>query len=177
MNFDGRTIYINENVNSEQLLEWRTHEFSLTEKLNSLIGNSQLEIIFQDWVKPNWWDNYFLNINDQSIFCREIFMKKETNYYWYARTLIPQKCFQLDEYFFNRLKKEALNNLIFNNDTVQRTRLINYPIDSQSIEFNWVNKHLKINSNVLWARLAEFLYQGKHSFYLVEILLPQLEGL
>lgn len=177
MYFDGRAIFTCPHADPEQLLDWRTHQHSLMNKLDAIKEGSQLQVIVQDWIKPGWWDTYLLDIKEKQMFQREIFMTHHEEYYWYARTLIPQNCFDLNVDFFNRLKSEPLRNLIFDNDQVQRTQLLNYPVNEQCIEYYWVKKQYPTIEGILWVRLAKFIYQKKASFYLIEILLPSLEVL
>lgn len=158
------------------LAEWRECGSSLTDKLLKAKGKVQLELISQKWVRPGWWDSYFLQIHEDLVFEREIIMKSGEIDYWYARTIIPEKCYELNPKFFYRLESESIRNLIFNEDKVSRLRMINYPVDQYCIEFSWVKKHIDNIQGILWVRLAEYSFQHTESFYLVEILFPELES-
>jgi chorismate--pyruvate lyase len=160
---------------SNHLLEWLHYQSPLTDKLCQEKGEAQLELIAQHWKKPDFWSKNLLNIQDVSIFQREILMKSNQIIYWYARSFIPKKCYDLEPDFFNRLKKESIKNLIFEEDQVQRINSINYPINKECVEFYWVTKYINRRSDILWVRLNEYSYQKKQSFYLIEILFPQLE--
>lgn len=176
MHINSQPIFFAETKDPEFLKDWREHQHSLTDKLKVAKGSTQLKLISQSWIKPTWWDRYLLQINDELIFQREIMMRHHGIDYWYARTIIPQKCYNLNPDFFKRLEKESIRNLIFDEDKVHRVHMINYPIDKQCIEFNWVKKHLNMVHGMLWVRLAEFSFQHLESFYIAELLLPELES-
>lgn len=159
-----------------KLIPWLEHDRSLTDKLCSIKGQVALNVLSQQWVKPTWWDTFFLSIQEDTIFQREIIMESQGIPYWYARTIIPKTCYDRHETFFDRLKKESVRNLIFDNDAVRRVQFMVYPIDKQCIEFYWVNKLLPHFEGTAWVRLAEFSIQNNASFFLLEILLPELEG-
>ena len=177
MHFNKKSLYIASTHNLEHLKNWREHQDSLTDKLTIANGATDLEVVFQDWIKPTWWDAHVLQIHQGTLFQREIIMRSYGVEYWYARTVIPKKCYQIDHDFFNRLKNESIRNLIFNDDKVHRLNMINYPVDKQCLEYQWVKKHINLKHNTLWVRLAEYSFQYIESFYLMEILFPELERL
>ena len=160
----------------QRLIPWLRHPHSLTDKLQSLKSSISLQLLFQQWIKPTWWDKYVLSIEDEFIFQREIIMESQHVAYWYARAIIPKSCYDLDQMFFKRLEKESIRNLIFDSQEVHRVDFIAYPVDKECIEFHWANKHLSGVQGKLWVRFAEFSFQNKASFYLLEILSPELEG-
>lgn len=162
---------------SEQLSEWLNYQDSLTDKLQQIKDDAHVELISQCWMNTDWWDKHFLQIQDNLIFQREIIMKSHNITYWYARSIIPKKCYDLDPAFFGRLENESIKNLIFNEDRVYRVQSINYPIDQHCLEYHWVKRNLGSVGGVLWVRLAEFLFQQKEPFYLAEIMLPELESI
>lgn len=176
MHINNQPIWVAESNRPDALKDWREYQDSLTDKLQSAKGSVQLELLAQQWIKPTWWDKYLLQISDEFIFQREIMMKHLDIEYWYARTIIPKKCYNLNPDFFKRLEKESIRNLIFNNDKVHRVTMINYPVDDQCIELFWVKKHLKRVESGVWARLSEFSFEHLESFYLIELLFPELEG-
>lgn len=162
----------------ESLKEWRDYQDSLTDKLYAKTGSAQLELLSQDWIQSTWWDTYFLKLNDSNLFQREIIMNSNSLRYWYARTIIPYSCFSLDPAFFKRLESEPIKNLIFSEPRVQRLQLLNYPIDNQCIEFHWLKEQQSsMNKNPIWVRLAQYLFQKQHSFYIAELLFPELGSL
>lgn len=159
---------------SKQLLEWINHQQSLTDKLLKAKGEVQLELLTQQWVNSDFWSKSLLAIPESPVFQREIMMKSHNIPYWYARTIIPQRCYELNPVFFERLRSESVRDLIFDNKQVTRINSINYPVDAQCVEFYWVKKHIPNIKEILWVRIAEFSFLGQESFYLVEIMLPEL---
>lgn len=159
---------------SKQFFEWINYQSSLTDKLRKSKGDIQLDLLAQNWIKTDLWSQSLLGIQDKTIFQREILMKSHGVTYWYARGIIPQKCYELEPAFFERLKSESIRNLIFEDSRVQRVNSINYPVDNQCVEFYWVKKYVNAVQGILWVRIAEYSFQQKESFYLVEIMLPEL---
>jgi len=177
MYFNKQPVFFADNANYLRLGDWRTHTNSLTEKLHAAKGDTELELISQKWVLTSWWDTYLLGIKDGQVFQREIIMKNHNTPYWYARTVIPYTSFHYEAVFFIRLENESIKNLIFGNDKVKRISLIDYPVNEKSIEYHWVKKYLPHVNGVMWVRLAEYLYKNSASFYITEVLLPDLESL
>ena len=176
MYINNQPVFTAETEHPEALKDWRVHQHSLTDKLQALKGSTQLELISQQWIRPTWWDTYLLQINDELIFQREIMMKHQDTDYWYARTIIPQKCYNANPEFFKRLEKESIRNLIFEGNQVQRVTMISYPVDNQCLEFYWVKKNRRTIDGIIWVRLAEFTFEYAESFFLAELLLPELEN-
>lgn len=160
----------------ELLEDWIDYPDSLTDKLKLALGSIELEVILQKWLKPDWWDTHFLRIDDSSVFQREIIMRNKGIAYWYARSVIPRKCYNVDPVFFNRLENESIRNLIFDENRVKRINILSYPVNELNLEFYWVKKHIDSIQGTLWVRFAEFSFQDSELFYLVEILLPELEN-
>lgn len=158
------------------LIPWLHYSDSLTDKLKTAKGCVNLTLCSQGWIKPTWWDKYFLSIQNELIFQREIIMESQGTAYWYARTIIPQSCYELDKTFFKRLEHESIRNLIFESSDVRRVQFQVYPIDQQHLEFYWLSQFFPCIRGNVWVRLAEFSFQNKGSFYLAELLLPELEG-
>ncbi|MDR3442360.1 MAG: chorismate lyase [Legionella sp.] len=159
---------------SKAFLEWVNYQLPLTDKLRTAKGEAQLELISQEWINTDLWCKNLLDIQTESVYQREIIMKSHDVAYWYARSIIPQSCYDLDPAFFDRLKNESIKNLIFGNERVSKINSINYPIDNQCVEFYWVKKYIDSVQGTLWLRVAEFSFQQTESFYLVEIMLPEL---
>lgn len=168
-------IFFAETKNPEALKEWREYPYSLTDKLSRTKKGVQLELLDQKWIKTTWWDKWFLRIDEKLVFQREILMKHQGMDYWYARTIIPQACYHRNPALFKRLEYESLRNLVFESPGVHRVELISYPVDENCTEFHWVKKHLKTLQGVLWIRLSEFSLDQLEPFYLIELLLPELE--
>ena len=158
------------------LEEWLNCEKPITDKLMQLTGNAHLEVLSQRWISAKWWDLHVFLIKEP-ILQREIFMKSQKRVYWYARTVIPQSCYRLEPEFFKRLEHESMRNLIFDEPKVTLVQRVVYPINSQCIEFHWIKKYLNSSQDTLWVRLAEFSFKGSISFYLIEILFPELQWL
>lgn len=166
-----------ESKSSEFLMDWRTHPDSLTDKLKSISGEAKLQLLSQGWIRPSWWDAHVLTLQNEPMFQREIAMHSQGVACWYARSIIPEHCFNLDPVFFNRLENESIRHLIFNNHKVHRVSLHDYCVDYQCLEFYWVQKYFDRAFDTLWVRLAEYSFLSMASFYLVEILLPELGAL
>lgn len=176
MYFNGRPLFTAEAKHSAALIPWLNHRDSLTDKLKAITGGVEITVIAQGWVTPNWWDACILKVTNELVLQREIFMRSGGRNYWYARTVIPQKCYALNPTFFKRLESESIRNLIFSKE-VTRVNTLCYPVDKNCLEFYWVKKYSADIEQHLWVRLAEFSYAGTHSFYLIELLLPELEQL
>lgn len=156
------------------LKPWFESKTPITYKLEALIGSAELTLLSQYWIAPQWWDRWVLQINEP-VFQREILMKSNNKVYWYARSVIPLTCYQAAPDFFNRLSKESIRNLIFDEPRVQlHTRTV-YPINKKCIEYYWVSKHVPTLSDMLWVRATEYSFCNKHSFYLIELIFPELE--
>lgn len=177
MYFNSRPLYCAESFDQNFLLDWRSYQNSLTDKLKQMTGETKIQLVYQNWTQPHWWDKYALKIKDQSVFQREIIMTSAGNPYWYARTVIPYKCYERSPEFFARLHNESIRNLIFFESRVRRVQLLNYAVNRQCIEFWWAARYLHVESDLLWVRLAEYIVDESEVFYLVEILLPELETL
>lgn len=162
---------------SEKLKKWLDYQASLTDRLQTITGDTQLELIYQGWFMPDWWDINVIQIPKGWVFKREIVMKSLGVPYWYARSFIPKQCYDLEPAFFDRLKNESIKNLIFGSNKVQRITCLVYPIDAHCIEFYWLKKNIPDIDGVFWVRLAEFSFLQRGSFFLAELILPNLESL
>lgn len=160
------------------LREWCYHDQSLTDKLKAITGGVQLKVLSQQWARASWWDKYLLKLADNTVFERDILMTHQHITYWYARSIIPESCYRLDPEFFNRLRQESIRNLIFSEERVTRTNMWCYSINAECLEFYWVNQYLndkaQEHSEPLWVRLVEYSFQQQGTFYLIEILFPEL---
>lgn len=156
------------------LLPWLDHQGSMTEKLRSMAGEAELTVINQDWTTPSWWDLFVLGLEVPAIRQREILMSAGSRPCWYARTIIPDYTWQARESLLKRLVNETLTNIIFGENGVKRYSLINYAINSECIEYYWMNPILTKKATPLWVRLSVFTIDTDFPFYLMEILLPGL---
>jgi len=175
MIINSQNILTPDTEEPKSLSPWIHYKESLTDQLERLKGSVDLEVLSQDWVATSWWDRLVLQINPQLILQREIMMRSQGVAYWYARTVIPYHCYTVNPKFFQRLEKESIRNLIFGSEEVQRIHFMSYPVDHQCIEFYWVKKYMVQLVKTLWVRYTEYSYQEIGSFYLMEILLPELE--
>ncbi|MCW8443539.1 chorismate lyase [Fluoribacter gormanii] len=177
MSINTHSIFTINEQSSEQLTKWLNYNASLTDKLQQIKGEAYIQLISQGWTNTDWWGRSLLKIQDNLVFQREIMMKSHDVVYWYARSIIPKRCYDLDPAFFGRLENESIKNLIFNEDRVHRVQWTSYPVDQQCLEYYWVKRNLHSINGVLWVRLTEFSFKQKESFYLAEIMLPELENI
>lgn len=164
------------NIQEPQALSpWIHHQDPLTDKLQAEKGEIQLQLLQQSWQRPDWWTVNLLSITDNLVYQREIIMRSQGVACWYARTIIPESCYRYGEKLFKRLEQESVRNLIFDNAEVHKVQRLSYPVDANCQEFYWVKKHLPNVKGTLWVRYSELSYKNSASFYLLELLLPELE--
>ena len=84
----------------EWVIPWINHQDSLTDKLMLMTGDIHLKLLNQEWCRPTWWDQYVLH-QQETIFQREIIMESRGLSCWYARSIIPLKCYLLNPCFFS----------------------------------------------------------------------------
>lgn len=154
------------------LLPWLTYKQSLTKRLEEKAGNVCLDVLGQDWSAPDWWDKQVLHVTDEAVLHRQIVMRASNEPCWYARTVIPQTTYDVEKAMFERLNKESLGTLIFEEAKIKRASLFHYPINSLAIEYHWLTENMHCSADVLWARFSIFIIDKVHPFYLVEIMLP-----
>ena len=160
-----------------RLVPWVMCQTSLTERLRSHAHEVRLQIIEQGFGPPNIWDKNVLQMKNVAVFHRDIVLWAGDEACWYARTIIPDTSYQAQDAFFNRLQKEPLGALIFDNPHVVRIHRVDYPIDKRSLEYHWVMNVMAVNAELptmLWTRLSVYTYD-EVPFYLVEIFLPAVE--
>ncbi len=160
----------------EYQIPWLSYLDFLTLKLQTEAGDACLQVLNQQWGPCNSWDKDCLNIADERVMHREILMSAFDVPCWYARTILPHTTYQASMALFDRLQHESLGQLIFNSGVVARQTMMVYPIHPQSIEYHWVPEHISANATVLWGRLATFIVEKQHPFYLLEIILPGIQG-
>ena len=159
---------------SATLEPWLTHPHSLTERLIMKAGHAHLNVLRQSWQATDWWDKQMFQVQDSTVWHREIVMTASDEPCWYARTIIPRTTYEANEKTFDRLQKESLGKIIFNDSRIERLFLFHYPIDAKSIEYYWLNDMLHQHSKIVWVRLSAFSIDKNTPFYLVEIMLPGL---
>jgi chorismate--pyruvate lyase len=162
---------------SQALQTWMMYEESLTDKLRLVSGSSELELLVQGFVRTDWWTKAVLQVSDPQVFKREIIMRSNGVPYWYARTFIPESCFHLEVDFFNRLYRETMRELIFNEPQVTLIDRFTYAVDKHCLEFYWVKNVLPESDGILWLRLSHYAFQEKAYFYLIEVFLASMEDL
>ncbi|MBA2649953.1 MAG: chorismate lyase [Legionella sp.] len=171
------TYCIHENIKDHNKLStWINHQHSLTDKLQAIHPDIVLKRMSQEWTKPSWWDTHHLKIYTDALFQREVILYSQNIAYWYAKTIIPKPCYDLNPAFFNRLERESLRNLIFDGQEVHRVHRSAYLINDTCIEFYWVKKYFPQITQDLWVRFSEYSYK-ELSFYLLEMLFPELGAL
>lgn len=155
------------------LLSWVTYQSSLTKRLLAITGDARLDVLGQRWESADAFDQSILNLDNQPVLHREILMWAWDEPCWYARTIIPYETYYKDELLFDRLKSESLGDLIFSEMRIKRVYLAHYPIDRQSIEYQWLNPLMHADAKILWVRKSQFMLDSV-PFFLIEILLPSL---
>lgn len=158
----------------QYLLPWLTCTTYLTEKLFSRSGNTRLQVCQQIWESANDWDKQNLALKDERVLHRDIVTYAWDHACWFARSILPEATYQAHEDLFARLNHEPLGNLIFHAQDIQRLSLRTYSITSQAPESTWLPHALRSEQG-LWLRLSVFQVKEAERFYLVEILLPDLE--
>ena len=155
------------------LLSWATYQSSLTQGLKAVAGDAQLDILGQTWDPPNIFDQQVLGLHHHSVFHRDISMSAWGEVCWFARTIIPDRTYEMHKVVFDRLKTESLGDLIFNDNRITRASLQHYSIDNQCVEYQWFALFITCQNELLWARRSQFMVDTS-PFFLIEILLPPL---
>lgn len=161
----------------KNLQAWLNHRASLTEKLKRESGEAELQVLNQAWSKPNWWDKFTLGLGVAPVIHRDVLMFSQQLPTWFARTIIPQYCYEVNKQLFDRLREESLGAIVFNAPTIEREFLLHYAINEACLEYQWLPAALKDCKEPLWLRLSIFTIAKESKFYLVEILLPGLLAL
>jgi chorismate--pyruvate lyase len=156
------------------LISWLSHNSSLTEKLKALSGEAELQVLKQSWTLPNWWDKFTLGLAVVPVIHRDILMFSGQIPCWFARTIIPNDCYQANRSFFDRLEHESLGSIVFNEPNIERIFLHHYAIDELCLEYHWLPVALQQSKAQFWSRFSIFSFPDGTCFCLVEILLPGL---
>jgi len=161
----------------KKLLPWLTCTTYLTEKLHAQSGNTALQVLHEQWLElATSWDQEVLQLGAERVLHRDIVMFAEAQPCWFARTILPAATYHSAEGLFARLQHEPLGNLIFQGSVIQRLGLRHYPITMTDSEYAWIPEGYHQQRKRLWVRLATFQITSSQAlFYLLEILLPQLE--
>ncbi|MBA2711051.1 MAG: chorismate lyase [Tatlockia sp.] len=168
-----RLLHLNHSP-PEAIKSWLFHNSSLTEKLKTESGEAKLQVLSQNWIRPNWWEKFTFEIAVESVIHRDILMFSQNLPCWFGRTIIPHDTFQANRFFFDRLSNESIGLIIFNEPKIKRDLLHAYSIDKGFLEYQWLPESLKNGNEQFWLRLSVFSLPDEHCFYLVEILLPGL---
>ncbi|MBA3536402.1 MAG: chorismate lyase [Tatlockia sp.] len=158
----------------EKLKSWLNHNSSLTEKLKTLSGEAELQVLKQSWTLPNWWDKFTLGLAALPVIHRDILMHSCKIPCWFARTIIPNDSYQANRSFFDRLEQESLGSIVFNEPNIKRIVLHHYAIDEFCLEYYWLPVALQQSTIPFWTRFSIFSFPDGTCFCLVEILLPGL---
>lgn len=161
----------------KQLLPWLTCTTYLTKKLHAKSGNTMLQVLQEQWLEvATSWDQQVLQLAPERVLHRDIVVLAQAQPCWFARTILPAATYQSDDALFARLQHEPLGNLIFQGSAIQRLELRHYPIVTTDPEYAWIPEGYHQQRSPLWARLATFKVMSSQAlFYLLEILLPNLE--
>ena len=163
-------------IPNPSLLPWLNHHDSLTDKLKTFTPAVKLNIIRHEWGLTDAWDQQELHLQPQQrALHREITMQSDKNLCWYARTTIPERTYQAKSHLFAQLETEPLGHLIWNNADIKRTSLHYYPINSNSMEYTFLNARMHQHQELLWARRSLIMVHAKNPLYLLEIFLPGLD--
>ena len=159
------------------LLPWLSYQRYLSKKLEAKAGQTELQVIQQTWLaQASAWDQERLALGPEAVLHRDSLILAHQRPCWFARTILPAATYESAEPLFKRLAHEPLGNLIFEGRAIDRLSLCHYAIDQEAPEYAWLPQGLALGSSPLWLRLSCFSVIGPQStFYLVEILLPELE--
>lgn len=156
------------------LVDWLSCETSLTEKLFKLAGDARVELLRMAWETAAPWEKKHFEISESRLLKREVLITAHQKPCWYARTFIPESCFQLEPEFFQQLNHQPLSELIYSQEKVRRQALIYYPVLEGSVERSWLDDHsAEAVDGGVWARLASFRFKNQASFFLCELLFEQ----
>ena len=158
------------------LLPWLSYQRYLSKKLEAKAGQTELQVIQQTWLaQASAWDQERLALGPEAVLHRDSLILAHQRPCWFARTILPRATYDSHLSLFERLNKEPLGNLIFRTEAVQRLRLEHYSIEAGSVEYDWLPKAIDTQQKLLWLRCSTFQVKDAELFYLVEILLPDLE--
>ncbi len=158
-----------------EILRWLTHQGSITNKLKLLTHDVRIEVLENTWETADNWDQKNLSLTSSSeVLHRNIVMWAEDTPCWYARTILPETAYQSEQALFDRLKHQALGELIHNHPDIKRTKIHPYTITPDMPEFEFLKAALQQNTpeTNLWGRISTFTIRNQFDFYLLEIFLP-----
>lgn len=159
----------------DHLLSWLTCKTHLTKALYAKSGDTKLKVVQQIWREASDWDQQSLGLSVERVLHRDIVMLAKDKPCWFARTILPESTYLANSALFERLKEEPLGNLIFQTVGTERKSIQYYPITPQHTEYAWVPEDTHAQAELLWVRSSVFQIASQDLFYLIEILLPELE--
>jgi chorismate--pyruvate lyase len=159
----------------QHLLPWLECTSYMMEQLFAKSQNTELQVLQQIWEPANSWDQQKLSLKVEQVLHRDIIVKAWGAPCWFARTILPRATFDAHFSLFDRLQQEPLGNLIFHTSEVRRLNLQYYAIAPHAVEYAWLPTDILTQQQTLWARLSTFQVANVELFYLIEILLPDLE--
>lgn len=156
----------------EGLQSWLNCDSAITPQLKAMTGDARLDILNQIWLPSDWWMQQLLGLERGTVtFGRDIVMWSQDTACWFARTLIPQACYELQPEFFNQLRTKSMATLLYNESRVQKTNRLIYPIDRHCLEYYWLPDHLRPKQS-LWMRVTQYQFLERGYLYLNELFLP-----
>lgn len=157
------------------LLPWLSHQDSMMDKLSAEASQAKLSVKQHGWAKSGWWERYLLGLSSPKVLRREVVVSSGGHACWYARTTIPEQCYENHHAdLFSRLTTESLGAILFSDARIKRQQLSNDLIDADCLEYYWLNERLRAGAASFWSRLSLFTINETSPFYLIEILLPGL---
>ncbi len=161
----------------DALAPWLMHEASLTDKLKALTPDVKLQVLTNTWEETHPWDWSTLMLpRNITVLHRDVVMYAGDTPCWYARTILPLSVYKAEEALFERLKTEALGELIHTHPDIKRAHISPYRIRKTSTEYTYASEALPNHAlgEMLWGRVSRFTLRTRHTFYLLEVLLPGL---
>lgn len=149
---------------------------SLTKKLRMLAGSANVKVLSGDFKSPDWWCRYYLKLDCDKLFQREILMTSGSFSCWYARSYIPATTWLLYSTFFAQLSIKNLSDLLFDDRHVQRISVTYFAIGKSDLPYYWPPEEAILSCDKLWLRLSTFSLNKQANFYLTELFLPELQA-
>lgn len=160
----------------DYLHAWLYATTALTKHLRTICQESSVTVLEQGLKPANWWERYVLSC-EQPVFRRDVLISAQKKPYWFARTIIPQSTFQQHSESFNRLQRETITALIYDNDRIKREHLNVFCINKESAAFYWLDPSLRNQEKQLWGRMAQYCFDGRDPFFIVELFLSSMKDI
>ncbi len=159
----------------DYLLPFLTDSGSLTKKLKLITGDATVKVISREMKSLDWWSQFYLKLECETLFQREIIMTSNNYSCWYARSYVPSSTWYVYATFFEQLANKNLGDMLFDNPLVQRVSSKYFSIDNMDLPYYWIPKDVMKYDHQLWLRLSVFSICEQGVFYLIELFLPELE--